>query len=531
MISHDLMRDARSRLRSAMGRRRRGVSRRDFLKAGTTGSVLAAALGAWSQKAAGREIGRRSDKSGGLSLPKSSRGGLDPTLLKLVDRTSFGFTRAAYDDAAAMGYNAYLESQLDHLSIDDSDVEARLAGYDTLSMTSEQIYVTYGEMLVVPVLQLMESTILRSVYSKRQLHERMVEFWTDHFNIDILDGFCSTLKTADDRDVIRQHALGTFPDLLNASAHSACMLFYLDNYANTVGHAQENYARELMELHTMGVNGGYTQQDVEEVARCLTGWAFVQRVDLPTPNFGDFIFRSGQHDNQPKTVLGQTIHNPGDGLHDGLDVLDLLAYHPSTARFIAKKLCTRFLGYNPPEDVVEMTKDTYLATGGDIKEMLRVILQPTVLNYLLTPKFKRPFHHVASILRATDAEISLARFLVDYLLVMGQAPFFWSAPNGYPDQLNDWANSLLPRWQFASALFDNFIPGVTVDEAALLQSEGGNVPGGQAGAINRILTGGRMTTKEVSLLQDFYDGVPPGYPSELQDAFGLAASLPSTQWY
>lgn len=449
----------------------------------------------------------------------SVRAPADPTLLAVLNRATFGFSQSAYDEAAVMGADNYLEWQLAPELIDDSAADARLAVYDTLTMTSQEILNTYNMMNNVPIFQLMESVVVRAVYSRRQLKERMVEFWTDHFNIDILDNPVPFLKTADDRDVIRQHALGTFPDLLNASARSAAMLWYLDNYANVAGNAQENYARELMELHTLGVTGPYTQQDVQEVARCFTGWTFQN-----TPNYGQFIYWGPNHDNGVKTVLGQVIP-PGGGESDGQTVLDMLAAHPSTAKFIANKMCVYFLGYDPPEDIVESVKQTYLDTNGDIKSMLRVILRAPVAEYLATPKFKRPLHYSASLLRSTEAEIANPLQVVFYLMVMGHGPFLWPRPDGYPDTIEDWGSSLLPRWQFASALFDGAIPDVTADAAALIAAQN-PTPGQEAVAINEILTGGTLSLAEETELQQFIDSGSP-----TTDWFGLAASVPGFQHY
>lgn len=451
--------------------------------------------------------------------PTTGGGPIDPTLRALLNRATFGFSKAAYDEAALIGVDEYIEWQLAPDLIDDSAAEARLAIYDTLTMSSQEIRDTYDMMRNVPTLQLMEATTVRAVYSKRQLHQRMVEFWTDHFNIDITDGIASLLKTADDRDVIRQHAMGTFPELLNASARSAAMLWYLDNFANIVGRAQENYARELMELHTLGVSGPYTQEDVEEVARCLTGWTIQN-----TPNYGEFIFHAPFHDLGQKTVLGVTIP-AGGGESDGQTVLDMLAAHPSTARHIANKLCIHFLGYDPPEDIVESVKQTYLDTNGDIKSMLRVILRVPVVEYLATPKMKRPLHMAASLLRSSDAEVANPLIVVFYLIVMGHGPFLWPRPDGYPDTIEDWGASLLPRWQFASNLFDGSIPDVTVNAAALLATEN-PAPGAEASAINNILTGGMLSQEEEAELQQFIDGGTP-----TTDWFGLAASVPGFQFY
>lgn len=444
---------------------------------------------------------------------------IDPTVRAVLNRATFGFSQTAYDEAAVMGVEDYIEWQLAPDLIDDSAAEARLAVYDTLNMSSQQVYDTYRNMSNVPILQLMEATVVQAVYSRRQLHQRMVEFWTDHFNIDILDTLVPFFKTTDDRDVIRQNAMGTFPDLLNASARSAAMLWYLDNYANRVGHAQENYARELMELHTLGVTGPYTQQDVEEVARCFTGWTIAD-----APNFGEFVFFEPFHDFGAKTVLGQLIPE-GGGESDAQTVLDILAAHPSTARFIANKMCAYFLGYDPPEDIVESVKQTYLDTNGDIKSMLRVILRAPVVQYLATPKFKRPFHLTASLLRSADAEVTNPLSVVFHLFVMGHAPFLWPRPDGYPDTIEDWGASLLPRWQFASALFDGQIRDVTVDASALLAARD-PAPGEEASAINDILTGGMLSTAEEAELQQFVAG-----GTTTTDWFGLAASVPGFQFY
>lgn len=458
------------------------------------------------------------------------RGTLDPTLLKLVNRITMGFNRATYDEAVALGYDGFLESQLDYESIDDSEWEARLSFYDlpTLDMTSQEIFDVYEGIPFVPIGELVQGTALRAIYSKRQLFERMVTFWTDHFNIEIRKGQCQWLKTADDRDVIRQYAMTSFPQLLTASAQSAAMSFYLDNWSNVVGHAQENYAREVMELHTMGVNGGYGQGDVEEVARCFTGWAFIgPRRDSGL--YGQFRFNgdANHHDDGTKFVLGTEIP-PGGGESDGHTVLSILVNHPSTARFIAKKLCAWFLGYDPPEDVVESVKATYQATGGDIKSMLRVILNQNVLTYLSTPKVKRPFHLIASLLRAIDADVNGPRYLLARLETMGQLPFFWPTPDGYPDTLDAWGASVLPRWQFTTEVFYPPDHAVLVNLEALLDSEGGNAPGQQAEAINRIL-GETLSDEETAIVQEFYDTAPQEIA--LRDAFGLAASMQGFQWY
>lgn len=494
-------------------------TRRSFLSTALVGAVSTGAFGSFAASALADKIHRFARR---MFDPTD----LDRSIVQLIGRTTFGFTPSLYDEVVAMGFEEFVESQLNYQAIDDSIVEARLTPYFTLSMTSEEIYDAYNMERDVPIRHLVEATILRAVLSKRQLYERMVEFWTDHFSVNINDQLVPFFKTADDRDVIREHAMTTFPQLLNANARSAAMLYYLDNYANIVGHAQENYARELMELHTLSVDGPYTQQDVEEVARCLTGWTIAGEGN--PLGFGAFVFHPPFHDDEAKTVLGQFIP-AGGGESDGQTVLDILAYHPKTAEFIAGKLCKRFCAYEPPQQLIDSVTDTYLATGGDIKSMLRVILQEDVLQSFASPKFKRPFHLVASLLRASNASISDPRLLLEMLFIMGHAPFFWATPDGYPDRLDAWSTSLLPRWQFASYIFDGVFPGVFVNVSGVIGSEGLE-PGNEIAAIN-LAFGQPLSNVETQMLESFLSQVPPGYPGKLSDALGLATTLPGFQWY
>ena len=231
--------------------------------------------------------------------------------------------------------------------------------------------------------QLISNRIVRGVYSERQLQEVMTDFWFNHFNVFWDKGADRWLTTDFEMNTIRPNALGKFKDLLLATAQSPAMLFYLDNHLSTAPSAvvqraiqnnanrkpgiNENYARELMELHTLGVDGGYTQKDVTEVARALTGWT----IDRPRMT-ANFIFRPAMHDRGEKTVLGQRIPANG-GIQDGQRVIDILVQHPSTARFISTKLVRRFVSDNPPQSLVDKVAATYTKTGGDIREMLRTI--------------------------------------------------------------------------------------------------------------------------------------------------------------
>src|SRR5262245_37744044 len=236
------------------------ISRRSFVKAGV-GGAIAAGVGAKVTHAGGYGSGTRHPKRG------------DP-LLFLVNRITQGFSQPLYDRVKTRGYHYFLEEQLNPDAIDDSALDAVLAQYPSLAMSYGDLYANYTSQGLdyVVYYELKFANLLRSIYSNRQLFERMVEFWTDHFNIDHNKDGEPTFKTVDDREVIRRHALGKFPDLLVASANSGAMMVYLDNFLNTKYGANENYAREIMELHSLGVNGGYTETDVKQLARCLTGW-------------------------------------------------------------------------------------------------------------------------------------------------------------------------------------------------------------------------------------------------------------------
>jgi uncharacterized protein (DUF1800 family) len=264
------------------------------------------------------------------------------------------------------------------------------------------------------------------------------------------------LKLVDDRDTIRPHALGKFRDLLFASAQSPAMLVYLDNVRNVKGEPNENYAREIMELHTLGFNAGYSQQDVQELARALTGWGSAPRGRRQ----GEFVFNADQHDNDSKQILDLTLP-AGQDEQDIHQALDMLASHPATANFIAFKLVRRFVADEPPASLVEQVAQTFLETDGDIKSMLRVIFLSDEFA-TAPPKLKRPYSYVISALRALNADISNYRAFSLWLETMGQLPFNWAAPNGYPDVSAAWMSNLLPRWNFALALLNFTFPGAEI---------------------------------------------------------------------
>jgi uncharacterized protein (DUF1800 family) len=331
---------------------------------------------------------------------------------------------------------------------------------------------------------LWESKIYRAVYSNRQLQEVLTDFWFNHFNVYMDKGADRYLTTAYERDAIRPHVLGKFHDLLVATAQSPAMLFYLDNWQSVSPNAgvrgprksrglNENYARELMELHTLGVDGGYTQKDVTEVARCFTGWT------LRDPRRGGgFEFNARMHDNGEKTVLGVKIP-AGGGQSDGFMVLDILSRHPSTARFVSRKLAQRFVSDQPPAALVERMAQTFQKTEGDIREVMRTMLaspefwSPGVYRV----KMKLPLEMVVSALRATDAQVDFAYGIADQIAKLGQPLYRKVEPTGYPNSGEEWGTSadLLGRMNFALALTQNKIPGVRVDRARFAQEGKGDL--------------------------------------------------------
>jgi uncharacterized protein (DUF1800 family) len=357
-------------------------------------------------------------------------------------------------------------------------------------------------------MELGREQLWRAAYSRRQLQEVMVQFWMNHFNIFVEKGVDKWLLTSFEHDTIRPNALGNFSQLLAATAQSAAMLFYLDNWLSVAPNAgpvnrhpqntrrqfmfgrpglgpvartanskpqqgerrglNENYGRELMELHTLGVDGGYTQQDVRDVARCFTGWT----IDHPQQG-GGFVFRPRLHDYGEKVVLGHKINGQG-GVEDGMKVLQILAAHPSTAHFISLKLCRHFVADNPPASVVDRAARTFAKSQGDIPAILKTILTSPEFNSpaAFRAKVKSPFELVASSLRTLSAETDAGAPLMGSIMRMGQPLFQYQAPTGYPDRASNWINSgtLLARMNFSMALAANRIKGTQLDLQALSPS-------------------------------------------------------------
>ena len=335
----------------------------------------------------------------------------------------------------------------------------------------------------VVVGELQQAKLLRAVYSERQLQEVMTDFWFNHFNIYLNKDADQYLVTAYERDVIRARALGKFKDLLVATAQSPAMLFYLDNWLSmgpkspaavvankgkpgqAVPGLNENYGRELMELHTLSVNGGYSQHDVTELARVLTGWTI-----QPLEQGAAFQFDAKKHDPGDKLILGQTI--PENGVNEGMQVLDMLAHQSNTAKFIARKLAIRFVSDDPSAALVERLAQKFLSTDGDIREVLRTLFKSPEFWSTKTyrAKVKTPFEFVVSSLRATGTDLNNPGPMLGILNKMGMPLYQMVPPTGYSMTASTWMNSdaLIDRMNYALALSNGQVGGTNFDAGRLL---------------------------------------------------------------
>ncbi len=416
----------------------------------------------------------------------------------------------------------------------------RLQLAEGMSPKQKETLLALANPQLVIVSELMQAKLDRAVYSERQLDEVMTDFWFNHFNVFIGKGPDRYLITAYERDVIRPHALGKFKDLLMATAKSPAMLFYLDNWQSVGPNSQaamlrtrlangelpqgrfgrrrmarrqptaeqkdkleqlaqkapkglnENYAREIMELHTLGVNGGYTQKDVTELAKILTGWTIQQ-----PRRGGGFQFNERLHEPGTKYFLGQKFKE--DGEKEGEKALAMLASSPSTAKFISRKLAMRFVSDNPPEALVDRMSETYRKTDGDIREVLRTMFKSPEFwaPDAYCAKVKTPLEFVASALRATNADVESGLPLIQQLNKMGMPLYGAQPPTGYSMKAETWVNSaaLLARMNFALALGTGRLPGVRVDGQILAPSDVTDEPDAVQGHLEAALLNGAVSAQ------------------------------------
>lgn len=406
-------------------------SRRDFLK--FTGTAFAGV-------AVGDALLRSVQaQSAGAALSPSNN---DPHL-HFLNRISYSVLPEDLTRVREIGTEAYLFEQLNPETLDDSLMDDMLSRRPILQMNRVDLHkLGFGERTRMA---LIEAAVLRAVHSKRQLLERMVEFWTDHFNIPA-EEYSQDLIVMH-RDVVRCHALGKFRDLAIGVAQSPAMLHYLDQAYSDKEHPNENYARELLELHTLGVDGGYSENDVLEAARALTGWTVHDGTDT------GFFFSAEMHDDGRKGILGHEMPS-GRGIEDGLHLLSILVNHPETAKFISRKLCVRFVSDNPPQSLVDAVTQTWIDSGGDIKTVLTRLFLSEEFNNSVGMKFRRPLDFFIGALRATGTHFTDDYVMKDLLSELAQPPYGWQPPNGYPDVAGAWLSTsgLLARWNTAIAL-------------------------------------------------------------------------------
>ncbi|MBA3869904.1 MAG: DUF1800 family protein [Anaerolineae bacterium] len=503
------------------------MNRRDFLKGLGIGAVALVAVNAGAIEQA---------------LSAAPAGAFQPAVTATRDdvahviaRLSFGVTPDLYAHVRQIGAKAFIEEQLSPDNLTDADMTNRLQTYmPILSQNGGVLAQSENKMRKVIAGALIGSTTTRALYSEKQLYERMVQLFSDHFSLYIGKGNVVFLKVDDDRDTIRPNAMTTFRTILGASAHSPAMLVYLDNAKSEKSHPNENYARELMELHTLSVNGGYTETDVKEVARAFTGWSIVGGKQSQNGETV-FKFRKMLHDTGSKVVLGTTIPNNGEA--DGDKVLDILAANPSTAKFVSTKMLRKFVSDNPADALVQSCADAYLSSNGDIRTVLRTIFNSDDF-WNAPPKFKQPFEYSVSVLRALDYDVqddtAFVRSMTTPLTSMGNIPFDWPSPNGYPDVGAYWMNNLLPRWNFAISAANNKIKGAQAGFDSLNKLlQANNIAADSSAALaffGQYLFGRPLTDAEHETVLKFADATPGDEQTQIHAGVALLLASPAYQY-
>jgi uncharacterized protein (DUF1800 family) len=481
--------------------------------------------------------------------------------LHAFSRLAYGPRAGDVDRAVAMGVMRWADAQLDPGAIDDPALRARerrfdILGYDrgdlariVLAAREERRDRQRDSSADRPgpdqraarrlAGQLQELVIVRAVFSERQLQEVMAEFWTNHFNVFLGKGADRFLLPDYIEHVIRPHALGHFADLLLATARSPAMLFYLDNWESVAARAapdapggrrakprgiNENYARELLELHTLGVDGGYTQQDVINVARILTGWS----IDRPRQG-GGFLFRPRAHDWDEKVVMG-VRYPAGHGEDEGVRLLRWLAQQPATIHHVSSELCRRFVNDEPPDGCVDDAAAAWRRSDGDLREVVRAIVHGPDFwaPGNVGAKIKTPLQFVASALRAVGAEPDSTPGLAGVVARLGQPLYLHVAPDGYGETEQDWVNSgaLLARMKVALALARDALPGASVDLDSLVPVTG-DAPTLVA-TVSRTFFAGTMTEHTRRVIEAQVSDMPDPITARAF-AVGLALGGPEFQ--
>jgi uncharacterized protein (DUF1800 family) len=402
--------------------------------------------------------------------------------LHLLNRLGFGPRPGDIDRVLSRGLERYALDQLDPGP--DPETDTRLRSLTTLQYPISQVLTLYNadNRAIGPINdEMVTARVIRAVHSENQLQEVLVDFWFNHFNVFIGDGFVRYSIAAYERDAIRPHVLGRFRDLLGATAAHPAMLYYLDNYLSTASRTvngrlvqglNENYGRELMELHTIGVDAGYTQEHVFDAARCFTGWGID---NLRTG--GNFQYRSQNHDSGAKSVFGLSVA-AGGGRDDGEKLLDYLAGHPSTAHFVSRKLAQRFVADDPSPLLVDRMAETFLATGGVIGDVLHTMVGSSEFwaEAFGPGKPRTPYEFAIAAVRAANGQVTNGRGVAAGLTAMGMPLYQCVPPTGYANRGVDWLNpsSQLNRINFGFDLGLGAVAGVTTDARQVVRAASGN---------------------------------------------------------
>lgn len=519
-------------------------------------------------------------------LVQSNPGEQPPPEVIALNRIAYGPRPGDVEQVRKIGLAAYVDEQLNPDDADDALCNQRLnaatlhiayEGEGDYAPTDEQRLLTalskpLGELWeltnweidipweerIRPLEEVRAATWIRAVYSKWQLREVLVEFWHNHFNVNAYndDSAISATWPLYDRDVIRTHSLGNFRAFLEAVATSPAMMYYLNNATSKASPANENYARELFELHTLGAGNylndryqhwrdvpgalegkpiGYIDEDVYEAARAFTGWTIADGTETEGdtfPNTGEFYYYDGRHDNYQKRVLGNEFDPNQPPLVDGRKVLDLVAFHPGTAQHICTKLCRRFVADNPPETLVQRAVSTWIAAQqapDQIKQTVRTILLSPEFAQTWGQKVKRPFEQVVSFLRATNADVTPNAGLWYLMAERGYQLFEWPAPNGHPDVAGYWlsSNVMLGRWNLLLALQSDWLEAAAFDLPGQMPPEITTSRQIVTFWVDRLL-GQTVAEETFTWLLDFMaQGDDPDAPPEGDDEDDLSARLSS----
>lgn len=514
--------------------------------------------------------------------------------IHVLNRLGFGPRPGDVERVLKMGVSKYLEQQLHPETIPDAALAARLKDLPTIAMSNAELIDKFERPLrqarrarkaasgeaaeageagqaqadeeklraMVPpekrprrvIEELSAARVIRAADSERQFNEVMADFWMNHFNVFAAKGLDRVLLPSFERDVVRPRMWGKFEDLLMATAKSPAMLFYLDNARSVADEEHrpllperremakqakenapkginENYAREIMELHTLGVDGGYTQKDVTELARALTGWSIGGG---PGQRRGEaeaeFVFRVRMHDIGAKTILGHTLP-AGGGIEEGETMIRILAHHPSTARHIAFQLCRRLVADDPPKSLVERVAKVFLESGGDLRETVRAVVTSPEFSdpQFYRAKVKSPFEYVVSAVRAVNG-ITDGKALARQLAQMGEPLYLCQPPTGYSDRADAWINSgaLIARLNFALALAGGQLPGTTVQPQRLLTEAEAASADRSVDALARVLLGGGLSdSTRATIRKRLTDDAPPAVP--VSTIAGLILGSPEFQ--